>query len=115
MPENPQDQNTPLTLENFWKILDSKLVSLGIPTALVGIELKTVFVLASLHSIKQHLATFKSCEAEFAIITTNSDMVAISSFEFTRLTGHISSGVFITSLMPESLLVQNADQKSKLG
>ncbi|BAZ26099.1 hypothetical protein NIES4073_70050 [Kalymmatonema gypsitolerans NIES-4073] len=39
MAENLQDQNTPLTLENFWKILDSKLVSLGIPTALVGVAL----------------------------------------------------------------------------
>lgn len=39
IPENLQDQNTPLMLENFWKILDSKLVSLGIPTALVGVAL----------------------------------------------------------------------------
>ncbi|MBW4631347.1 MAG: hypothetical protein KME30_05430 [Iphinoe sp. HA4291-MV1] len=39
MPENPQDQNTPLTLENFWKILDSKLVSLGTPAVLVGVAL----------------------------------------------------------------------------
>ncbi|MBW4625379.1 MAG: hypothetical protein KME49_07720 [Brasilonema octagenarum HA4186-MV1] len=35
MPENSQDQNTPLTLENFWNILNSKPVSLITPGGLV--------------------------------------------------------------------------------
>jgi predicted NACHT family NTPase len=39
MAEDPKDQNAPLTLEGFWKILDSKLVSLGTPAALIGVAL----------------------------------------------------------------------------
>ncbi|MEH2282341.1 MAG: GUN4 domain-containing protein [Nostoc sp.] len=37
MAEDPKDQNAPLTLEGFWKILDSKLVSFGTPTALIAV------------------------------------------------------------------------------
>ncbi|MEA5558566.1 GUN4 domain-containing protein [Nodularia spumigena] len=39
MAEDPKDQNTLLNLEGFWKLLDSKLVSLGIPGALIGVAL----------------------------------------------------------------------------
>ncbi|MCC5619898.1 NACHT domain-containing NTPase, partial [Nostoc sp. CHAB 5715] len=39
MAEDSKDQNAPLTLEGFWKILDSKLVSLGTPAALIGVAL----------------------------------------------------------------------------
>ena len=39
MAEESKEQNTPLTLQSFWKILDSKLVSLGIPGALIGVAL----------------------------------------------------------------------------
>lgn len=39
MPEDQKDQNAPITLESFWKLLDSKLISLGIPTALIGVAL----------------------------------------------------------------------------
>ena len=39
MAEDSNDQNAPLTLEGFWKILDSKLVSLGTPAALIGVAL----------------------------------------------------------------------------
>lgn len=37
MAEDSKDQNAPLTLEGFWKILDSKLVSLGTPAALIAV------------------------------------------------------------------------------
>ncbi len=39
MAEESKDQNTPLNLEKFWKILDSKFVSWGIPGALFGVAL----------------------------------------------------------------------------
>ena len=39
MTEEPQNQNTPMNLESFWKLLDSKLVSYGIPGALVGVAI----------------------------------------------------------------------------
>lgn len=39
MTQNPQDQNAPITLESFWKLLDSKLISLGIPGALIGVAI----------------------------------------------------------------------------
>ncbi|MEC4819565.1 MAG: hypothetical protein SAK29_40795 [Scytonema sp. PMC 1069.18] len=39
MAENSQDQNSPFTLESFWKLLDSKLVSLGTPAALIAVAL----------------------------------------------------------------------------
>jgi hypothetical protein len=39
MAENLQDQNTPLRLFNFWKLLNSKVVSLGTPAILVGVAL----------------------------------------------------------------------------
>jgi hypothetical protein len=39
MAEDPKDQNTPITLESFWKLLDSKLISLGIPGALIGVAI----------------------------------------------------------------------------
>ncbi|MBN4001487.1 GUN4 domain-containing protein [Nostoc sp. LPT] len=37
MAEDSKDQNAHLTLEGFWKILDSKLVSLGTPAALIAV------------------------------------------------------------------------------
>ncbi|MBD2360169.1 GUN4 domain-containing protein [Anabaena minutissima FACHB-250] len=39
MAEDPKDQNAPITLESFWKLLDSKLISLGIPGALIGVAI----------------------------------------------------------------------------
>ena len=40
MVEQSKDQNTSLTtLENFWKILDSQLVSLGTPAALIAVAI----------------------------------------------------------------------------
>lgn len=39
MAEDPKNENAPITLESFWKILDSKLISLGIPGALIGVAL----------------------------------------------------------------------------
>ncbi|WP_392480039.1 GUN4 domain-containing protein [Nostoc sp. C110] len=39
MAEDQKDQNAPITLESFWKLLDSKLISLGIPGALIGVAI----------------------------------------------------------------------------
>ncbi|KZL47773.1 hypothetical protein A2T98_21495 [Nodularia spumigena CENA596] len=39
MTQDPKEQNTLLNLEGFWKLLDSKLISLGIPGALIGVAL----------------------------------------------------------------------------
>lgn len=39
MTEEPQNQNTPMNLESFWKLLESKFVSYGIPGALVAVAL----------------------------------------------------------------------------
>ncbi|MCL6749517.1 GUN4 domain-containing protein [Nostoc sp. CCCryo 231-06] len=39
MAEDPKNENAPIILESFWKLLDSKLISLGIPGALIGVAL----------------------------------------------------------------------------
>ncbi|MDJ0675446.1 MAG: GUN4 domain-containing protein [Calothrix sp. MO_167.B42] len=39
MAEESKEQNTPMTFENFWKLLDSKFVSLGVPGALLAVAL----------------------------------------------------------------------------
>ena len=39
MADESKEQNTPMTLEGFWKFLDSKFVSLGVPGALLAVAL----------------------------------------------------------------------------
>lgn len=39
MAEDSKNENAPITLESFWKFLDSRLISLGIPGALIGVAL----------------------------------------------------------------------------
>ena len=52
------------------------------------IELKPILFLCFFDGIKKDLTTFQACQAEFPVVATGGDMVAVIGFDLTRLTGH---------------------------